>query len=387
MDTTATVVWNRVLGQFELRPTFECEFQGPVYVLSSYAGTNLPLFPLIGGLYSNDELPESKVVTIRIGDSPPLGYLLPLSGAFNDDAGLGDNNWYRQAAVAASSWALQFVNAQAFRSALQRSATETPYEELFGGANCVLILNQTETRKLDIVSVEQVDHQLFSLGFRRVDTSTVVSSKPGRYSVARLRATGKDLKTLPLPASTKHSAFLSDVFHTHIPKTELPIARFFFFYQIVEALMEEISAQQVSESLSRLTSLRGDWNSVAVRDEAKLLQRAFKEDSKLNHLFGLIHQGSPEFIELKELIATALASLHSSSTNVSESFYELRNQIFHNFRGAADRIDRHLGHINELLEVIIPDLVTAVHVRKSHMMMPTSRHVEAISDVFESNIL
>jgi hypothetical protein len=337
---------------------------------------------LLGCFYANSKHNEAQVLTLRVEKSTPFGYLMRATTAFSKEAGYADQRWFQIAAVLTGYWALQFVDI----SRLPITEDRLNAENLFNDSVSALILNQEVALQCGIEHQRQIDAHLFSLGFMRVEYPDASEWTPGTHATNRLEKLDKNLNLLAIPLQTAHQKFLDQIFTKFIPESTLPLARFFYFYQIIELLMEEIADASIDASLARLTEYKKNHNASLFRKEAQYLQSTFKEGARLNTLFALPSNLPQEFSLLKEACAKTLRSIGAASgINTAELLYDVRNQIFHNYRFAGAAFEDSLPDINELLEVVIPDLLIEVLFKRSHIKVEPIEHITLV-DVASSEM-
>ncbi len=379
MEPLNSVAWNSATGEYTLQPkhlVVGAPQRAPIYVNSPFSGIHLPNIEILGSFYSNSNHTEAQVITARVEKSDPFGYLMRATTAFSKEAGYSDKKWFQKAALLTGYWALQFIDI----NQLPDNQNQFDAEELFSDSTSVLILDRTIALNYKIEQTKQLDAQLFSLGFIRIKLPNAWKWTPGKYASQRLCSTlEKNLNFFVVPHQSTHQNFLDEVFTNFIPQASLPLVRFFYFYQIIELLIEEIADASINASLARLAEHKSNHNSSLFRKEALQLQSTFKEGVRLNTLFSLSQSFPQEFSILKEACNRSLMSIGASpGDNVSALLYDIRNQIFHNYRFSGASLEQSLPEINELLEVIIPDLLIAVLAQRKHIVVPQIEHVTLV---------
>lgn len=321
-------------------------------------------FPqLIGAIYTNECHTEAKVLTIRNKNGVQIGYLMRASASLSNDVGYSDKLWFRKAAILTAFWILQHAESVA----PQTNGKNTNIDSIFTSDISILILDSNKAKESGIKKLSQIDSCLFSFGFKRLSSKNYYTWNPGTHAAARLLQVNKSIKVHPLPKSTKHEDFLNKIFSTYIPESTLPVVRFFYYYQVIELLIEKVAAKELSDSVDRLSRLNDLGNTSGLREEAARLQNLFKEREKINIIFS---QLSPPPVELSILSAAAKRILNLITSRTKETaadgIYSIRNQLFHNYRVGGEILENHLPEINDLLEVIIPDLVFSIIIKNEN---------------------
>lgn len=387
MERLTTVNWNPAYGLFELSSLPRANKlvdSAPKYLQSPFKGTTLRRPRLIGSIYSNDSHAEAKVLTLRGADRKVAGYLMRGSAAFSSESGFGDEEWFRNASVMAANWLLQFVDLD--RAIFERDEI-TNIDSLIPDSISILIVDLDRASASKLVECPQLDAQLFSYGFRRTEDLYCKAWEPGVHASKRLDELDKNLLLRPFPQLAPHRQFIEKAYSAYLPDSTLPLVRFFYFYQLIELLMEEIAEEALSSSLNILSRLKAINNSSAFRQEVGNLQRIFKEDDRIRKLFSLPRTPPAEFSLLSETCSRTLQSIGApSAASPAEGVYQIRNQIFHNYRVAGAAFEQHLPEINALLEVVAAELIDATLIEQRHRAQDADLSATAC-DVYSSLLL
>ncbi|CAM8645568.1 hypothetical protein MCEMSEM22_01256 [Comamonadaceae bacterium] len=386
MEPLNSVIWHSATGEYEIKPHNPPKGAPPNFskiVSSPFKAIVIPDMELLGCFYANSKHNEAQVLTLRTEKSLPIGYLMRASTVFSKEAGYADKTWFQKAAVLTGYWALQYVDI----SDSSISDDHVNIDDLFNDSISVMILNRADALIHGIEHQQQIDAHLFSLGFMRIKHLEAEEWIPGKHAANRLNSSGASVNLLAIPTKNIHQKFLDEIFTRFIPESTLPLARFFYFYQVIELLMEEIADASFSASLVRLTEHKENHNAALFRKEAQQLQSAFKEGTRLKALFALPSDLPQEFPLLKEACSKTLRSIgYALGNSTAELLYDVRNQIFHNYRFSGAAFEDSLPEINELLEVVIPDLLIEVLTKRSHIKVEVPDHFTLVdltsSDLF-----
>jgi hypothetical protein len=367
MEILNQVIWHSERGEYELKPLHHLHGRPnnpSKFVSSPFTGTTISNLAILGCFYTNSKHNESEILTLRVDKSSPLGYLMRASTAFSKEAGYEDQKWFQTAAVLTGYWALQHVDI----SQISTTEDHLNVDELFKDFVSIMILDQENALKYGIEHPSQIDAHLFTLGFMRAGRTLEKPWTPGKHSASRLKTLGNNLNLLALPHKNIHQPFLNKFFTNFILESTFPLARFFYFYQVIELLMDEMADSSFDASLSRLAEHKENRNSALFRKEAQQLQSTFKEGSRLKALFALPTNLPQEFPLLNDACTKTLKSIgYNLGNNTADLLYDVRNQIFHNYRFSGEAFEQSLPEINELLEVVIPDLLIEVLSKRSHI--------------------
>jgi hypothetical protein len=381
VELTSTAKWNSAEGTFTVASIGNSAIS--LTVDSPFKGIQVSSLETIGGFFENSEHNESVVLTLRKEDSPPIGYLMRLSAAFSRDAGF-DEIWFKRAAILTALWALQFSPASTLVSLAQQGG-EVSIDQLFPVPISVLVLSKSEASSHGLKYINQLYPQLFALGFTpHLQTESTQLWMPGLHAQARLQSNGSSLKLHPIPRETRRFDFLSQAFSDFIPSTPLPLVRFFYYYQLIELLIDELSTDAVGDQLARLISYRDSGNLSTFRQGVQNLQKLFVESHLVKRLLQLPGVSIPEISSLEGCCNKWLTTLgHATTVSAAEGVYAIRHQLFHNFRYSGATLTNGLSEINALLEVVVPDLLKAVLVEKRHIDISREDQL-ATCDVLDS---
>ena len=355
-----------------------------VEVTSDYHG-KLPTLPLLGAFFSG-ELPQSQIVCLRGNVEGPLGYIFNTSLAFERDKSQPEVSWFSGVAISAGHWALSNLDQPTLKRVFELQQPTVSHQDVFDDSVCIAVLRRTESARCDLLQFEQIDHQLFSLGFVRGSAKT--QTNPQNFAEAveeQIDCTGNvDLSILPI--NTKHLRFISETFTQHIPLNHNPLMHFFFYYQLIELMLEEISAQKIAESVDRLINSKSSSIRTRVRDEAQKLQAALKEASNINNLFSIAGPQRADLEDLKTTISKAIDPEEKIKDNsIADHLYLLRNLLFHNYRGPESISSIKLSGINSALRRIIPKLISSIFVENLHRNNRDARETPTISSIYDLN--
>lgn len=382
---TSAVIWDEHNQLFELTIAAESRETLVVNIKSNYSAAFQDIQLLGAFLYG--DLPQSQIINLRTGKSSPIGYIFNLSKAFERDSTQPEVRWFNGVAISAAFWALSNLHQSTLKQIYERGQPEISHQEIFIDSACIAVFKKVESAVIGLNSFEQIDHQIYSLGFERKWRGDEEISKPHVTGPDHHPANRNVLLNI-IPIQTKRLRFISDTFTRHIPSSDHPLMQFFFYYQLIELMLEEISAQRIAESYDRLMNSRGSTSFTQVRDEAQRLQTAMKEASNVNQLFSITGLGVNEMAKLKALLIAALDPTNTLQGNsLADYIYQLRNQLFHNYRESESTAEQHLDNINSELRQIIPDLLSSIFVKNSHQNIRGVRDTLALSSVFELNFV
>jgi hypothetical protein len=153
----------------------------------------------------------------------------------------------------------------------------------------------------------------------------------------------------------KGEEFVGELFATLIYEPHY-LARFVVLYQIIELCLERILLRE----LDNLTdSIRK--RDIYVRDIRAKLESFESEKKRINKLFTDYQRKKNDYIrdQLKNVSDTFLESIGltvDKSVGFPDTFYSVRNTIFHNFRGISKGLS-HINTINDLFSHLVSDLV------------------------------
>ncbi len=383
MEATASATWDPIAGRFIVTSLRDPNVT--VQIDSPFRLENPDPINALGCFYSNHSHSESAVITLRL-DGKPVGYLFRLSAAFSGAVGLEQEKWFRHAAIWAPLWALQFVDHDTL-AALQVQPNAT-IDQLFKQDCSIAFLTANVAAKNHISDFAQLDAQLSQFGFRRVDPRQFAEAwKPGVLARARFAQQQTSIHLKAIPGTVRRKEFLDTIFSSLVPASEIPVVRFFFYYQAIECLLEELADAYIDEKVRQINSYREARNQTAFRQATRDLQQILAESTLIERLFHLPGLAIPELDLLDERCRHLMSKIgHKVDGSVAAALYAVRNQLFHNFRLGGAALAADLVAVNETLEVILPDMLLAVLADELHIVRTAETHV-FLDSLYESMIL
>lgn|GEM_PF-3585062 len=288
----------------------------------------------------------SRVTKARIGWLIPV---ISLDSNLHDKA--NDIHFQRYAYMAIRNAISAFNHEECFSPTIDSVSEEIPFSSLFHESTALLILSQ------------ETFSQGFSFNIDRAMPSLV------KHGYVKLSKANPDNLTLCGIAPEENRIYLENI-SKHIDSTRLisqllsstfayestPAFKFFFLYQIIELLMEEVYKHQQQEIVTQLVDSYGDLGKT--KELLEKISASTSEKKRMELLICQYSKISDDTANLKKVCNNLLIELNREKEEHFQGFlYKIRNFIFHQYRDfPEDKVDM-LNEVSNELLYILPKLL------------------------------
>lgn len=281
-----------------------------------------------------------------------IGWLIPAISLGSNLHDKADDIHFQKYAYMAIRHAINAFNHEdCFSPTIKYVGEEIPFSSLFHESTALLILSQ----------------ETFTQGF----TFDIDKAMPSlaRYGYVKLSKANPDNLTLCGIAPEENRVYLEDI-SKNIVSTRLisqllsstfayestPAFKFFFLYQIIELLMEEVYKHQQEEIVTQLVDSYGDLGKT--KELLEKISASTSEKKRMELLICHYSKISGELANLKKVCNNLLVELNrEKEENFQGYLYKIRNFIFHQYRDFPEgKVDMLNDVSNELL-YILPKLL------------------------------
>ena len=299
------------------------------------------------------ELKENRVleVFLRRQDSKRVGWLIPANALSSDQHDFTQNTHFLKYAYVAIANVLeshQGLFTESLAANLQRGEPEIPFSDLFHDNVSFLVVC------LDLINVE-VDFELARLVPSLVSVGYVPMSHCDPSEVTWVGKALDDgvraLKIRPTSSSVTRVDLPAKLFAVAASSGTSSVTQFFYLYQVVELLMEEILLSSLWEVGLSVKEAIYSGQHLSLKDHLENLSGKLSEKGRLSVLMQSF-QGGPNVAN--DLFAASTRFLMAVGVEPKDGFeclYQVRNFIIHQVRHMPDRAD-------EILADIVPELAT-----------------------------
>lgn len=316
-------------------------------------------------LFSNALHAESQVFRAKLLDSTEQGWLFAAAATASKEHTQFENPHFRHAAFAATSHILKFLLASEFIE--QHDGETLEVGEIVRENLSILVYTKIAATQAKLHAAHALYPFMLSIGFVPVELHSALAWQPGEFAEQRFRGLLNSVSiSIKFRADPQaYEGFVRDLFGRRIQEASDPILKFYYFYQLIELLTEEIFRHSTCKLVDEMYRSKTELAKVHVLFEK--MQEQKKDKARLNKLMNEFTRGTGD--NMSELLRLCNAAIGSSSleaeTTVSYALYSVRNLIVHNLRNASPTFIDQLKTINSYLEVGIPDILNAFEIPSS----------------------
>lgn len=306
-------------------------------------------------LLYNPNHAESDVKSIKIGQTKDtVGWLCTLDALISNNHAFVDNKHFRDAAFAGVHRILQHTTG--FRKQSLQDGAVLDLSDLMSDDASVLILFKPAVDTFVSENCNELLPSLHQIGFVPFRPDIIDIWKPGAAAQERFRCVGAKVKLMPLSSSFGFGDFITQVLGELVPTATTELLHFFFYYQIIEGLLENVFAIHQAEILTEI--MQHKENAVRIHPLIEKLIECSSEKKKITLLFSQ-YTGLEAELEVLRIACNDLildfGGVEQQSS--SKALYEVRNLIFHNLRKSSRTAMPKLRPVIDELQIAIPELL------------------------------
>lgn len=297
---------------------------------------------------------ESEVIPVLLDDKS-CGWLFTAGGLVSKFPQNKDDPYFRVAAWATALYLIEANLEKIEASHNIDGAVNWKFDNFLDSDVSIIALYKPMLSAAVIANPNILIPQLLQLGlFPIVGDKTKSITRPPFIASERIKFSST------VPVDNFHGFYI-DLLVNHIPYVEMPVFKFYLYYQIIESMMEGV-LYGIGKTLLSSVSHSPD-NIVNIHDAIDKYKEKTGEKFRIARVFESIKNDYPLLEPLRLACiaflvavdpATDVATL--SAKPVALSLYRVRNQLIHNYRRAAGG-SAYLDEILVILEVLVPFLV------------------------------
>ena len=358
MLTQNRVTFNAADGIFEI--TNPAASMCKISVRYPFSSSSFSADDVEVSLFSNALHAESQVFRTRLSDTSDPGWLFAASAATSHDHEYCEDVHFRRAAFASTSYILKFLLSIKFIE--KNDGKLLDLGEIAKENLSILVHTKLTIADAHLPTTDAIYPFMLSIGFVPVQLDSDLVWEPSEFAEQRFRAINKNVSIKFRSNPLSHAVFVRELFGRRIQEAKDPILKFYFFYQLIELLSEEILQHNTNEIVEELYRSRTVLAKVHALMEKMREQR--KGKTRLNKLMNDFTKGTGDAMTvlLRLCNEAILSSSLEAEKTVGHALYSVRNLVVHNLRGAPSSFTEQLKTINGYLEVGIPDLLNAFEI-------------------------
>jgi len=334
--------------------------QNQVKVSYGFDGFSDPLNDLIVELFWHPGHVESQVLPIQVNDvgDQTVGWIATVEAITSRNHTHFSSSYFRRAIHAATNWLLN-RGIQTKTPEISAEADLT-ISDFFDPELSVLVLSKPLLNGLVGERCIELGPALLKLGFIPYTGFHTKQLNLGAIANQQLQLAGNRLRLQCTSKDVKAYAFVDQVFRNLMPYASTSVLKFYFYYQIIEALLASVFSHKQSGVISRMVTVKDD--PIQVRPLMDQL-REFNEKKRIVSLFHEFTNVESSCIDLKAaceafILAHGSATIATSTRpNAAEALYDVRNILFHDLQHAAVGALPFVDPVVDQLAVVIPEML------------------------------
>ena len=345
------------------------------------AGLRYEVIPFV-----RNGLTENLILEVHLKrqDVARIGWLIPANALSSSEHDFAENiHFLRYAYVAMEQVLLRHVHvyAEALRERVGPGSVDVPFADLFNDDVCFLVicLDLAERNGPPFDSSTLIP-TLVSYGF-----IPLAECEPGssNWSCREIEVGVKSIKIQPTGAGIKRADLPARLFSVAASARGSAVTRFFYFYQVVELLMEEVllnSLHSIGQSVRRAIEME---QHIVLRDELEGLSGRFSEKERLKVLMQSFQGGESAVAELAEASDEFLQSVGVDARSGIGGLYQVRNYVVHQVRHMPTEAEEILERVSQELAAFLPKVLSTFSMGER----PPSRIEELNEEFYRLRVL
>lgn len=211
---------------------------------------------------------ENSIYHVYVGEVR-IGWIFPLQALFSIEHGYADNKHFLKYAYVAT-----YILLDSLDVTVKYCPPEFVLEEFFeDSSQCMLVCDIKNCEKIPDFSISDYTVSLYKYGYSKL------IGEP--FELSNLQDESRRRVTLqPISNELRKEPFITTIFEQQIPQTSNQIIRFYYLYQIIEILIDNVFSHQFKGILSLLD--KENRNLFEIKD--KILTES-GEKHRINLLF------------------------------------------------------------------------------------------------------
>ncbi len=290
---------------------------------------------------------DIRIVRTKVDDNI-AGWLIPLSALESVDHSKAQDTHYQQAGSIAVS--LIFESLVRDQSTILKKTAPgfCKLTELLHDSCVVFVYNKKVIPWFEDIPINS---SLFYLqGYFRREVNNLGSVR----CIAPVDAGDKEIIKLGRPSEAiDNQQIIHSLLNYSFAEEESPVLKFFFLYQIVELLIQQVLGEEYSIFLADIAE-----SGLSVKQLQKKIKNRMEGDGQGKRVVKLFNQYSQVSKEATDYLSSSVKNFldciekgESGSDDIFGALYEVRNCIFHDFGGIQWKVSDEI--INDLVNATL----------------------------------
>lgn len=271
------------------------------------------------------DVKESEIFQVHNDSGVRIGWCIPVISLASDDHEYAEDQHFLRYAYAAVVHSLNKADKDIYQKSLSASYEEISMTDIFDESTVLLILSKTN---LDNGSFEfdRFSPALFKYGYTKLQ-----SRNPNEIEYFAEAPNTKKLTIKSTSTDILNYQLISELLNFSVAYEKNAAFKFFYLYQILELLIENIYQNEQKIIINDLVSAQGDTGKT--KDVLDRLQAFISEKSRIQKLENSYMSQHVNIDQLKSFCNQFLVLIgRKPGTTLATCLYPIRNFIFHQYR-------------------------------------------------------
>lgn len=306
--------------------------------------------------FSKKDVKENEILQIKIknrSEHKRIGWLFPIQALSSNEHDYANDVHFLNYARIGGFKALNEIDFKSHFNLMPVNDDNVGFNDIFHDSTCLLIINKDDAKDFDSDILNAILPELFCYGFVKLG-----KSDPDGIKIPNIKSASKELKLKPVSSQLQGCGLVGDLLSRMIAFEDKSISKFFFCYQIVELLIDNIYRIEQENIIESLIESRED--SGKAKESIDKLQDCMREKKRLTLLIEKYTDVKRDLHSLKSNCNDLLEMLgKSEGNNFQDYFYMIRNFTFHQYRDFPEEGSYLLNDIADDFLAIMPDLLSS----------------------------
>ncbi|MBJ6146334.1 hypothetical protein [Hymenobacter sp. BT559] len=223
--------------------------------------------------------------------------------------------------------------------------------QFFGDNLIILAIHKETINKIKGFKMSDYMLSLFKLGYSKYGEKSVIYNSNKKLLTENLKKT-KKITLSKSKFDISKNLFVETVFYNYLNYTDNSYLRFVFIYQVIELLMDFQKEMKFNEYLDKYKS-----GSIHGNDFREKLSEYSKERKVIGQVIASSLRKKTDYVDFLQLCNEYIIKNGGQiADDLSDSIYNLRNLLTHNFRRVAEKMEE-LDTVVVGLEFIIVEML------------------------------
>ena len=306
------------------------EINYPLKILEDYNPANFEIF-----LLAKKDLLENDIYQVYDkGRDKRIGWCFPIQALNSTDHDYAENEHFLRYAYIASYKLICSCPENVFNYSPNLDSNYLSFTDFFSESTAVLLISLETLDQSCEFNINEWIPSLFLNGYVKLG-----SRDPKSLVWSGSRPTQNRLNLHSVTHIVEGLSFVQNVFSDLLAYESNDLFNFFYLYQIIELLLEQVFKIEQRKIIAELSVVGED--TVRIKEILEKIQQYTSEKKRL-HLLVETYTHTPSELNSNDLL-DACNKFHLTpdkdiNTNVCDSLYKVRNMLFHQYRN-VQKID------------------------------------------------